>query len=93
MTIEQAFGLTLQDLRKTRKLSQEELGFESGYHRTYISQLERGRKSPSLRTIFQLASALKTLPSEMVLRLERSIFASGKNPGQIGAESDEDHAG
>ncbi len=92
MTIEEAFGMTLQDLRKARKLSQEQLGFESGYHRTYISQLERGHKSPSLRTIFQLATALKTLPSEMVLCVEGSVFASGKNSGQIGAESDEDNA-
>ncbi len=92
MTIEEAFGLTLQDLRKARKLSQEELGFESGYHRTYISQLERGHKSPSLRTIFQLAAALKTPPSEMVLCVERSVFASGKNPYQIGEEFNEDNA-
>lgn len=76
MTIEEAFGLTLQDLRKARKLSQEQLGFESGYHRTYISQLERGHKSPSLRTIFELAAALKTLPSEMVACVERFISAS-----------------
>ncbi len=92
MTIEEAFGMALQDLRKARKLSQEQLGFESGYHRTYISQLERGRKSPSLKTIFQLAAALKTLPSKMVLRVEGSVFALGKNPGQIGTESDEDNA-
>ncbi len=91
MTVEEAFGSTLQELRKTRKVSQEQLGFESGYHRTYISQLERGRKSPSLRTIFQLAAALKTLPSEMVLSVEHSVFASGKNPCRIGAESDEDN--
>lgn len=93
MTIEEAFGLTLQDLRKARKLSQEELGFESGYHRTYISQLERGRKSPSLRTIFQLASALKTSPSEMVLRVERSIRTSAQSLGPMGAASNENNAG
>lgn len=92
MTIEEAFGVTLQDLRKARKLSQEELGFESGYHRTYISQLERGRKSPSLRTIFQLGEALKTVPSEMVLRVEALVFASGEHSGHVGAESDEDNA-
>jgi transcriptional regulator with XRE-family HTH domain len=91
LTIEEAFGLTLQDLRKTHKLSQEELGFESGYHRTYISQLERGRKSPSLKTIFQLAAALKTLPSEMVLCVERAVFAAGMSPDQREAESDEDN--
>ena len=93
LTIEEAFGLSLQDLRKACGLSQEELGFESGYHRTYISQLERGRKNPSLRTIFQLAAALKTAPSEMVLRVERSITASGRNIGPTGAETDEDNAG
>ena len=92
MTIEGAFGVTLQDLRKARKLSQEQLGFESGYHRTYISMLERGRKSPSLRTIFQLGAALKTLPSEMVLSVEGFVFASGKNSAQSGTESDEDSA-
>ena len=92
MTIEEAFGVALQDLRKARKLSQEQLGFESGYHRTYISQLERGHKSPSLRTIFQLAAALKTLPSEMVLSVEGSVFESEKNLGKIGAKSDEDNA-
>jgi transcriptional regulator with XRE-family HTH domain len=76
LTIEEAFGSTLQNLRKARKLSQEELGFESGYHRTYISQLERGRKSPSLKTIFQLAVALKTSPSDMVSCVERTLYAS-----------------
>ncbi len=93
LTIEEAFGSTLQNLRKARKLSQEELGFESGYHRTYISQLERGRKSPSLKTIFQLAAALNKPPSEMVLRVERALFATGQNLVPTGAESDENNAG
>jgi DNA-binding XRE family transcriptional regulator len=53
MTPEEAFGKVLRDIRQEHFLSQEELGFESGYHRTYISLLERGRKNPSLNTIFQ----------------------------------------
>jgi len=68
--IEKFFGQVLKQLRKERGLSQEELGFESGYHRTYISQLERGKKSPSLQTIFQLAKALKMEPSEIVERIQ-----------------------
>ena len=68
--IEKFFGQVLHQLRKERGLSQEELGFESGYHRTYISQLERGKKSPSLQTIFQLAKALKVEPSEIVERIQ-----------------------
>lgn len=69
-SIEKFFGKVLQQLRKECGLSQEGLGFESGYHRTYISQLERGKKSPSLQTIFQLAEALKVEPSDIVERIQ-----------------------
>jgi len=77
-SIEKFFGQVLQQLRKERGLSQEELGFESGYHRTYISQLERGKKSPSLQTIFQLAKALKVEPSEIVERVQTIIDTRSK---------------
>jgi transcriptional regulator with XRE-family HTH domain len=72
-TPEQAFGRILREVRESRDLSQEALGFESGYHRTYIGLLERGRKSPSLRTIFQLARALRVSPSDLVNRAERLV--------------------
>lgn len=52
--LDQDFGKALQRLRKLNNLSQEELSFRVGMHRTYISQLERGLKSPSLRTIGKL---------------------------------------
>jgi DNA-binding XRE family transcriptional regulator len=42
MTPEEAFGKVLREVRHEHSLSQEELGFESSYHRTYISLLERG---------------------------------------------------
>ncbi|MFZ4440114.1 MAG: helix-turn-helix domain-containing protein [Syntrophales bacterium] len=61
-----AFGLVLRRLRQGCGLSQEALGFESGYHRTYISLLERGRKSPSLQTLFNLSGALKIDPAELI---------------------------
>jgi transcriptional regulator with XRE-family HTH domain len=71
--LEITFGRVLRQSRRERGLSQEELGFRSGYHRTYISLLERGLKSPSLRTIFQLADALEIAPSEMILSVQ-SLF-------------------
>ncbi len=46
---ERAFGQVLHDVRSERKISQEQLGFEAGYHRTYISLIERGLKKPSLK--------------------------------------------
>ncbi len=56
-----------------RGLSQEELGFESDYHRTYISQLERGQKNPSLKAIFRLARVLGIRPSEMIQKIESRV--------------------
>jgi transcriptional regulator with XRE-family HTH domain len=70
---ERAFGRVLKDIREQRGLSQEELGFESGYHRTYISFLERGRKNPTLSTIMDLAQTLRVPAAEMVHRVEQAL--------------------
>lgn len=70
MNIEKIFGEQLQKFRKETGLSQEKLGFESGYHRTYISQLERGEKSPSLKTVFRISEALKIQPSKLIHQVE-----------------------
>ena len=73
-SIEEIFGIVLQQIRKEKGFSQEELGFESGYHRTYISLLERGKKSPSLKTIFQLAKSLGAEPSEIIARIQKNLI-------------------
>jgi transcriptional regulator with XRE-family HTH domain len=81
-TIEKSFGEVLRQIRQNRNLSQESLGFMSGYHRTYISLLERGQKSPSLQTVFQLAKALKIEPSEIIKHVQFRV--SQKNDGDGG---------
>jgi len=70
---EAAFGTALRKARTALGISQDELAFQSGYHRTYISQLERGEKSPSLRTVFNLAATLKLKPSLLVRRVENMV--------------------
>ena len=70
MNAEKILGQILQEIRQERGLSQEQLGFESGYHRTYISLLERGMKSPSLNTILRLSMALKVPASEILRGVE-----------------------
>ena len=70
--LEQLFGQILRKVRREHGLSQEELGFEANYHRTYISQLERGQKNPSLKAIFRLARALGVKPSEMIRQVEKA---------------------
>lgn len=70
---ERAFGRVLREVRKERGLSQEQLGFESGYHRTYISFLERGKKNPTLATILDLAETLRIPAWEFVRRVESRL--------------------
>jgi len=84
--IDRAFGNVLRELRKQCNLSQEELGLQSGYHRTYISLLERGLKSPSLRTLSKLAGALKVDLSEMaqlVQHKERSLQEADQDTNDL----------
>ena len=68
------FGQALRERRAEQGLTQEELAFKSGYHPTYIGQLERGAKNPSLRTIMSLAAVLDTTGSELVRRVESLVF-------------------
>jgi transcriptional regulator with XRE-family HTH domain len=58
LSLEKSFGLRLRAKRDMLGISQEELADRSGIHRTYVSQLERGLKSPSLSTLYALALAL-----------------------------------
>ena len=76
-TTEKLFGRVLREVRKGQGLSQEQLAFESGYHPTYIGQLERGVKSPSLRAIMSLAATLKIPGSELLRRLE-ALLSQGR---------------
>lgn len=73
MPLERIFGEELRKARELRGFSQEELGFESGYHRTYISQLERGLKSPTLKAIFSLAKALGLNPTGLLKGVEARL--------------------
>ncbi|MBP0441307.1 helix-turn-helix domain-containing protein [Tianweitania sediminis] len=51
-------GLNLQRLRKARGLSQEELAHAADVHQTYVSDLERGKRNPSILVLDRLAKAL-----------------------------------
>ncbi len=73
ITPEQAFGKAVQTLRQEQGFSQERLAFESGLHRTYISLLERGLRSPKLATVFRLAEVFTVKPSELVARAEVEV--------------------
>jgi transcriptional regulator with XRE-family HTH domain len=56
--MDKATANVLRRFREGAKLSQEQLSFNANLHRTYISQLERGLKSVTLKTLLKITIAL-----------------------------------
>lgn len=73
MEPEIAFGQVLRELRKRQGLSQEELAHEAGVERNYVSLLERGKNSASIKIIFKLAVAQKISVTEFVGLIELRV--------------------
>jgi len=69
----QAFGETLRQLRKERELSQEAAALTCGIDRSHFGQLERADKSPTLKTVWRIADAFETRPSDLLVRAERIL--------------------
>jgi transcriptional regulator with XRE-family HTH domain len=57
-------------VRKQALLSQEQLGFEAGLERNFISMLELGQRQPTLTTIEKISVALKMTASELIAQVE-----------------------
>jgi predicted transcriptional regulator len=60
------FGETLRRTRRGQKVSQDDLAQRSGVDRSAISNYERGRREPNLRTIVKLARALGVHPMTLL---------------------------
>lgn len=76
MEIEEAFGKVLRKFRTERSLSQEELAHICELDRTYISLMERGKRKPTITTIFALAKGLKTEASSLVMKTEQLLISN-----------------
>ena len=66
MDVRKRVGTNLKRLRQDRGLSQEELAFESGLHRTYISGVERGVRNPTVLVLEEIAAALKVHAAKLL---------------------------
>ncbi|BDT65951.1 hypothetical protein os1_01020 [Comamonadaceae bacterium OS-1] len=70
---EEHFGKQVKKLRIACGISQEELAHRADIHTSYVSQLERGMKSPSFGVILRVALALGTSGTELVRGVEESM--------------------
>jgi transcriptional regulator with XRE-family HTH domain len=66
MDIRQKLARNLRMLRAEKQWSQETLSFEAELHRTYISDLERGARNPTVIIIEKLAKALNVTPGRLL---------------------------
>ncbi len=66
-----ALGRVIARLREVAGMSQEELAERAGIHRTYISQLERGIKSPTLNIVVKVSVSLGVRASELIRLMEK----------------------
>ena len=61
----QRFGANLKEIRLRKGLSQEKLAFSVELDRSYISDIERGKRNVSLINILKLSKALSIHPKEL----------------------------
>lgn len=73
MDLAEAFGVVVRELRIKAGLTQEQLGFEAGVRRTFVSVLELGQQQPTLTTIFKLAPALGLNPAALIELVENRV--------------------
>lgn len=59
-------GKRVRHFRIAAGLSQEELAFRAEMKRSYVSDLERGTRNPSVRALKRLATALGVHPSDLL---------------------------
>ena len=65
-TLTKRFGDKVRRYRLRHGFSQEELAYRAGLHRTQITLIERGKRSPRLETICKLAAALDVKPARLI---------------------------
>lgn len=64
---------TIRHRRKLLKISQEDLSSNAGFARGYLSDIERGARSFSIKNLARLSNVLKTSPSALLAMTERRL--------------------
>lgn len=67
MDMRRLVGRNFARIRKAKNLTQEQVAALSGISQQYISGLERGRRNPTVVTLFELAQALGVSHVDLVL--------------------------
>ncbi|MCJ2183931.1 helix-turn-helix domain-containing protein [Novosphingobium sp. 1949] len=64
--IKKRLGKNVATLRKAQGMSQETFADHAGIHRTYISDVERGARNPTIEIVAKIAKALNVTPGQLL---------------------------
>jgi len=67
MDMRKLVGRNFGRLRKQKGFTQEKFAEASGFTQQYVSGLERGRRNPTIVTLFELATTLGVSHIDLVL--------------------------
>lgn len=67
------FGERVRQLRKEKRMSQEELADKANLHRTYIGMIERAEKNVTLINIEKIAKALEVSIQDFLYGIQRNF--------------------
>lgn len=73
MDISEVFAANLRKARKEKGLSQEELAYDAGVNRSYLSTLESGKVDPGIRMLAKLAAVLDVEVADLLRVQKRKI--------------------
>lgn len=73
MDMRKLVGRNVARLRLEKGLTQERLAEDSGFTQQYLSDLERGRRNPTVVTLYHLASALGVEPASLLVMDESGM--------------------
>ena len=66
MDMRRLVGRNFARLRRVKGLTQEDVETRSGFSQQYLSSLERGRRNPTVITLYELAQVLEVTPAELI---------------------------
>ena len=66
MDIRARLGQNVRRLREAKGWSQEDYADRAGIHRTYVSDIERGRRNPTIAVVEKLALPLGVSPGQLI---------------------------
>ena len=79
--VDQALGPVMRKLRTKRGWSEADLALRVGMDRNYLSLIELGRNSPSVRMLMRLCAALDVQAADLLDDLERRVQAQTPRQG------------